>query len=179
MLAGKWLARRSVPNPLDNNTAVEQFTYVGDLYDDELRARLSVFGTIMSEPLFDDLRAKQQLGYIVRPLSLPPRSPPLDSLADALPPFLQVSSGARKSIAFMGLRVIVQSERDGPFIESRINAFWDEFKVKLEAMSDADIEKYKEAVISRKLEDHKNMWQECVPLHRPPRLVGLEEGTVR
>ncbi|GAA5906121.1 hypothetical protein JCM8208_000637 [Rhodotorula glutinis] len=136
---GKWLARRPVPNPLDNNTAVEQFTYVGDLYDDELRARLSVFSTIMSEPLFDDLRAKQQLGYIV-------------------------SSGARKSIAFMGLRVIVQSERDGPFIESRINAFWDDFKAKLEAMTDADIEKYKETVISRKLEDHKNMWQESSAL---------------
>lgn len=62
----------------------------------------------------------------------------------------------------MGLRVIVQSERDGPYIESRINAFWDDFKVKLDEMSEADIEKYKEAVISRKLEDHKNMWQECV-----------------
>jgi len=179
MLAGKWLARRSVPNPLDNNTAVEQFTYVGDLYDDELRARLSVFGTIMSEPLFDDLRAKQQLGYIVRPLLSPLARRRSTHSLTRFSPFLQVSSGARKSIAFMGLRVIVQSERDGPFIESRINAFWDEFKVKLEAMSDADIEKYKEAVISRKLEDHKNMWQECVPLHRPPRLVGLEEGTVR
>lgn len=64
--AGVWLARRPVPNPLDANTAVEQFTYVGDLSDDALRVRLSVFGTMMSEPLFDDLRGKQQLGYIVR-----------------------------------------------------------------------------------------------------------------
>lgn len=78
-LAGKWLARRLVPNPVDNNTAVEQFTYVGDLYDDELRARLSVFSTIMSEPLFDDLRAKQQLGYIVR-LRLPVPPPASSSL---------------------------------------------------------------------------------------------------
>ena len=63
----------------------------------------------------------------------------------------QVSSGARKSISFMGLRVIVQSERDAPYVESRVNAFWDEFRTKL-------------AVVSRKLEEHKNMWQECVSL---------------
>ncbi|GAA5996471.1 uncharacterized protein JCM10292_007631 [Rhodotorula paludigena] len=136
---GVWLARRPVPNSLDANTAVEQFTYVGDLSDDALRVRLSVFGTIMSEPLFDDLRGKQQLGYIV-------------------------SSGPRKSIAFMGLRVIVQSERDGPFIESRINQFWEDFRVKLDEMSEAEFDKYKESVVARKLEDHKNMWQESSAL---------------
>ncbi|BGP38130.1 metalloprotease [Rhodotorula kratochvilovae] len=136
---GQWLARRPVSNPLDANTAVEQFTYVGDLYDDELRARLSVFGTMMREPLFDDLRGKQQLGYIV-------------------------SSGARKSIAFMGLRVIVQSERDGPFVESRINAFWDDFRVKLDEMSEEEFDKYKQTVINRKTEDHKAMWQESSAL---------------
>jgi hypothetical protein len=76
----------------------------------------------------------------------------------------QVSSGARKSISFMGLRVIVQSERDAPYVESRINAFWDEFRTKLAEMTDVEFEKYKAAVVSRKLEDHKNMWQECVPL---------------
>lgn len=78
--------------------------------------------------------------------------------------FPQVSSGARKSISFMGLRVIVQSERDAPYVESRINAFWDEFRTKLDEMTDTEFEKYKAAVVSRKLEDHKNMWQECVPL---------------
>lgn len=65
-VAGKWLARRPVDNPANANSAVEQFTYVGDIYDDVLRAKLSLFGTMVSEPLFDDLRAKQQLGYIVR-----------------------------------------------------------------------------------------------------------------
>ncbi|GAA6044580.1 A-factor-processing enzyme [Rhodotorula toruloides] len=132
---GKWLARRPVDNPANANSAVEQFTYVGDIYDDVLRAKLSLFGTMVSEPLFDDLRAKQQLGYIV-------------------------SSGARKSIAYMGLRVIVQSERDSAFVESRIDAFWDEYKTRLDEMSEEEFEKYKATVISRKLEDFKNLWQE-------------------
>lgn len=71
----------------------------------------------------------------------------------------------------MGLRVIVQSERDSAFVESRIDAFWDEYKTKLDEMSDEEFEKYKATVISRKLEDFKNLWQECVgelrcPSHR-------------
>lgn len=63
--AGKWLARRPVANPENSNSAIEQFTYVGDVYDDALRAKLSLFTTMISDPLFDDLRTKQQLGYIV------------------------------------------------------------------------------------------------------------------
>ncbi|POY74423.1 hypothetical protein BMF94_2617 [Rhodotorula taiwanensis] len=134
---GKWLARRPVANPENSNSAIEQFTYVGDVYDDALRAKLSLFTTMISDPLFDDLRTKQQLGYIV-------------------------SSGARKSISFMGLRVIVQSERDAPFVETRVNAFWEDYRTKLNKMSEEDFEKYKEAVVSRKLEDHKNMWQDAL-----------------
>lgn len=85
---------------------------------------------------------------------------------------LKVSSGARKSISFMGLRVIVQSERDAPYVESRINAFWDDYRSKLAEMTDEDFEKYKAAVVSRKLEDHKNMWQECVDTGPCPKLLG-------
>lgn len=44
---------------------MEQFTYVGDVTNDDLRNKLSLFGHLVSDPLFDDLRTKQQLGYIV------------------------------------------------------------------------------------------------------------------
>lgn len=67
----------------------------------------------------------------------------------------------------MGLRVIVQSERDAAYVESRVDAFWNEFRQTLAGVGDDEFEKYKMAVINRKLEDHKNMWEECVskPLH--------------
>ncbi|ORY56460.1 Metalloenzyme, LuxS/M16 peptidase-like protein [Leucosporidium creatinivorum] len=132
---GKYLRRVPVGNPENSNSAIEQFTYIGDIYDDLERAKLSVFATIVQEPLFDDLRAKQQLGYIV-------------------------SSGSRRSIAFMGLRVIVQSEKDAAFVESRVDAFWEEFKQTLDDMSEEEFDKYKTTVINKKLEDHKNMWEE-------------------
>ncbi|GAA5845286.1 hypothetical protein JCM3766R1_000717 [Sporobolomyces carnicolor] len=132
---GRHVYRRVGDNPENPNSAVEQFTYVGDLYDDDKRGLLSLLGHIVSEPLFDVLRAKEQLGYIV-------------------------SSGPRKSIGFMGLRVIVQSERDCAHVESRIDAFWRQFSTTLRDMTESDFEKYKEAVRQKKLEDHKNLWQE-------------------
>lgn len=60
----------------------------------------------------------------------------------------------------MGLRVIVQSEKDAAFVETRVDAFWTEFKKTLDAMTEEEFDKYRQAVIDKKLEDHKNMWEE-------------------
>lgn len=58
--------------------------------------------------------------------------------------------------------MIVQSEKDAAFVESRVDVFWDEYKTVLENMSEEEFDKYKTTVINKKLEDHKNMYQECV-----------------
>ena len=73
-----------------------------------------------------------------------------------------MSSGTRKSIGFTGLRVIVQSEKDAAFVEGRIDVFWEEYKTVLDKMSEEEFDKYKTTVVNKKLEDHKNMYQECV-----------------
>ncbi|KAK4701450.1 insulysin, partial [Phenoliferia sp. Uapishka_3] len=134
---GKHLCIKPVPNSENANSSIEQFTYVGDIMDVDLRNKLSLFGHLVQEPLFDDLRTKQQLGYIV-------------------------SSGPRRSLGFMGLRVIVQSERDAAYVEGCVDKFWEEYKVVLDEMTEEDFNKHKESVVNQKLEDHKNMWQECV-----------------
>ncbi|KAL8293043.1 hypothetical protein RQP46_000737 [Phenoliferia psychrophenolica] len=126
---------KAVPNPEDVNSSVEQFTYIGDLADDLLRVKQSVFANLIQERLFDDLRTKQQLGYIVQ-------------------------SGSRRSIGFQGMRVIVQSERDAAYIETRINTFWNDLKEVIHAMTEEEFEQHKQSVINQLLEDHKNMWQE-------------------
>lgn len=161
--AGKHLARRFGGNPENSNSAIEQFTYIGDLHDDLLRAKLSVFGQIVSEPLFDILRAREQLGYIVCSHFCLSSLFSFERRADeVLVASIQVSSGPRKSIAFMGLRVIVQSEKDASYVEGRVDAFWEEFMGTLEKMSEEEFDKYKEAVRAKKVEDHKNLWQESV-----------------
>lgn len=65
---GTFLTREIVSNPENANCAVEQFTYIGDVADDQIRNKLSVLATMVSEPMFDQLRSKEQLGYIVRPI---------------------------------------------------------------------------------------------------------------
>ncbi|GAA5990267.1 hypothetical protein JCM5350_000445 [Sporobolomyces pararoseus] len=132
---GKTLFTRKGGNPSNPNCAVEQFTYVGNIMDQDLRCKLSVLGQLVSEPLFDVLRAKEQLGYIV-------------------------SSGPRKSIGFMGLRVIVQSEKSPIHVEKRIDNFWKEFEKTLIEMKEEEFVKYRESVRLKKLEDFKNLWQE-------------------
>lgn len=56
--------------------------------------------------------------------------------------------------------MIVQSEKDADHVESRIDAFWLEFKKVLDDMSEEEFEKYKQTVINKKSEDHKNLWEE-------------------
>lgn len=63
---GKHLLREAVASPENVNSAIEQFTYIGDINDEVARVKLSLFGAMVQEPLFDQLRAKEQLGYIVR-----------------------------------------------------------------------------------------------------------------
>ncbi|SGY41131.1 BQ5605_C003g02474 [Microbotryum silenes-dioicae] len=132
---GDALTRSPVYNPSNDQSAIEQLTYIGNIYDDLERCKLSLFATIVSEPLFDTLRTQQQLGYIV-------------------------SSGTRRSIGFIAFRLIVQSDRDATYVEQRVDDFWSEYLTVLETMSDEEFGKYRSAVVSKKLEDHKNMWEE-------------------
>jgi insulysin len=59
---------------------------------------LGLLAQIASEPCFDQLRTKEQLGYLV-------------------------FSGVRKQPGMMGFRIIIQSERDPIYLENRIEAF--------------------------------------------------------
>ncbi len=60
--------------------------------------------------------------------------------------------------------MIVQSERPAQHVAERIDAFWVDYKKVLEDMTEDEFTKYKMAVVNKKLEDHKNMWQESMSL---------------
>lgn len=61
-----------------------------------------------------------------------------------------------------GFRVLVQSERDAEYVESRIEAWLQSFRQLIVDMSDDDFITQRTSLINRKLEDHKNMNSECV-----------------
>lgn len=119
------------------NSSIEYYCQVGDPMDVPLRARLSLFAQIASEPCFDQLRTKEQLGYLV-------------------------FSSARKMIGMSGFRVLVQSERDATYVESRIDAFFDHLKGVLEKMTDEEFESHKESLIQSRLEAVKNLGEESM-----------------
>ncbi|WWD20389.1 hypothetical protein CI109_104865 [Kwoniella shandongensis] len=124
-----------VPNKSEVNGAVIYHLHVGDPTDVKLRNQLSLFSQIASEPCFNVLRTKQQLGYIV------------DGHASA-------SQGA------MGYTVLVQSEKSPVFVETRIEAFLEDLKETIESMSEEDFEKHKVGLIAKKEEKPKNLGEE-------------------
>jgi len=142
----QWLLRRNVllppgsnfvykhklADPANVNHAIEYYLHVGNVMDFPLRGRLQLFAQMTDEPAFDQLRTKEQLGYVVW-------------------------SGVRPAATTMGYRVLVQSERDPPYLESRINAFLLKFKDDLENMSSEDFEGHKRSLVNKRLEKLKNL----------------------
>ncbi|TIB35721.1 hypothetical protein E3P86_02628 [Wallemia ichthyophaga] len=133
---GDHVYTKEVPNKAQVNSAIEYYNEVGDVTDIDLRTKLSLFAQITHEPAFDQLRTKEQLGYMV-------------------------FSGLRKSIGAMGFRVLIQSERPPVFLEGRVEHFFDvTVKGLLEDMSEEEFEKNKLSLIEEKLEKPKNLSNE-------------------
>jgi len=60
-----------------------------------------------------------------------------------------------------GLRIVVQSERKPAYLETRVEAFLDEMRTKLEQMSDEEFAANREAMYKKWTEDDKNLREEC------------------
>ncbi|OQV04887.1 Peptidase M16 inactive domain-containing protein [Cladophialophora immunda] len=142
----EWLLRRNVilpegsnfvykqvlGDPANINHAIEYYLDVGNVMDLDLRAKVQLLSQMTDEPAFDQLRTKEQLGYVVW-------------------------SGIRPAAATMGYRVLIQSERDPDYLETRINAFLLKFKSDLESMPDEEFEGHKRSLINKRLEKLKNL----------------------
>lgn len=114
------------------NSVIEYSLFIGEQRDRRLKNLLTVFAQLTEEPAFDQLRTKEQLGYIV-------------------------FSGYRYSATSMAYRVIVQSERSAPYLESRIEEFLRNFRQKLETQTEKEFQDHVKAVILRLTEKLKNL----------------------
>ena len=122
----------SVPNKSNVNSSCEYYCQVGDVQDDHLRPRLSLLAQLAHEPVFNVLRTKEQLGYLV-------------------------FSSARAATGSMGFRILLQSEKPAAYLETRVEAFLEYFKTFLEEMSDEDFQTARQGLISKKMEKPKNL----------------------
>src|SRR5581483_10034528 len=117
------------------NHCIEYWLYIGDKSDRGIRAKTLLLDQIAHEPSFDQLRTKEQLGYIVY-------------------------SGVRASTTTYGFRFIIQSEKTAPYLETRIELFLESLAKMIETMSDTDFENNKRSLIVKRLEKPKYLDQE-------------------
>jgi insulysin len=132
---GDYLYRRTLKDPKNVNHCIEYLLYVGDLADRVLRAKVLLFDQMTHEPAFDQLRTKEQLGYVV-------------------------FSGARTTPTTIGYRFIIQSEKTCEHLENRIDSFLSGYEKILKAMNAEDFESHKRSLITKRLEKLKNLTQE-------------------
>ncbi|KAF5373799.1 hypothetical protein D9758_000838 [Tetrapyrgos nigripes] len=127
-----------IPNPEQANSALTYYTHIGPVADRRLRVTSALLSQILSEPAFDMLRTKEQLGYIV------------SSSGWTLP-------GSSEK----GIRIVVQSERSPAYLESRVEAFLDTMKSRIEEMTPEAFEEQKSGLEKKWRERYKNLTEEA------------------
>jgi len=124
-----------VPNPKEVNSALVYQLQIGFVPQRELLSTKLLLLHMMREPAFDDLRTKQQLGYIV---------------------FVTRSEGR----SVFGIRFTIQSEREPVYLESRVETFLEAYREQAAKMSQEEFERQKEGLISAKLQKLENLYSE-------------------
>ncbi|KAM7330151.1 hypothetical protein ACRRTK_011764 [Alexandromys fortis] len=122
-------------NEVHNNCGIEIY-YQTDMQSTSENMFLELFCQIISEPCFNTLRTKEQLGYIV-------------------------FSGPRRANGIQGLRFIIQSEKPPHYLESRVEAFLLTMEKVIEDMTEEAFQKHIQALAIRRLDKPKKLSAEC------------------
>ncbi|XP_046427439.1 insulin-degrading enzyme isoform X1 [Neodiprion fabricii] len=120
-----------IENKLHRSSCAEVY-YQCHLQATESNMLLELLVQIITEPCFNTLRTKEQLGYIV-------------------------FSGIRRTNGAQGLRIIVQSDKHPQYVEQRIEAFLQSMLGQLVDMSEEEFHRHKEALAIKRLEKPKMM----------------------
>lgn len=118
-------------NDYHKSSCAELYLQCG-MQGDQSNVFVDLVTQIISEPCYDQLRTKEQLGYIV-------------------------FCGSRKSNGVQGIRVIVQSSKHPAYVEERIENFLSGMIAHLENMGEEEFKRHKEALAAQKLEKPKRL----------------------
>ncbi|XP_009594332.1 nardilysin-like [Nicotiana tabacum] len=120
-----------VKNKLETNSVVELYFQIEPEEDTsliKLKAVIDLFDELVEEPLFNQLRTKEQLGYVV-------------------------DCSARVTYRIMGFCFRVQSsDYDPVYLQGRIDNFIDGVKELLDGLDDKSFESYRSGLIAKLLE---------------------------
>ncbi|KAK9443958.1 uncharacterized protein VB005_02484 [Metarhizium brunneum] len=127
--------KKTLEDDKNLNHCIETFFYVGHQGDCQARAKTRLIEQMIQEPAFDQLRTKEQLGYIV-------------------------FSDMRNLTTTFGLRLLVQSEKTPEYLDRRIEAFLKQFGEQLQGMSEDEFKSHKRSLIIKLLKKLDNLKQE-------------------
>ncbi|KAL2188482.1 LuxS/MPP-like metallohydrolase [Thermothelomyces heterothallicus CBS 203.75] len=130
-----YIWKKKLKDPANVNHCIQYFLHVGSRDDYNVRARVLLLDQIVHEPCFNQLRTKEQLGYIVY-------------------------SGTWTSVTQYGFYFVIQSEKTAPYLETRIEEFLKTVATMLEEMSEEEFESNKRSIIDKRLERLKYLEQE-------------------
>ena len=130
-----YVFKKTLGDPANVNHCIETWLYVGDRADRMIRAETLLLDQMLHEPAFDQLRTKEQLGYVV-------------------------FSGVKAICTTYGFHFIIQSEKTAEYLDTRIETFLKTWKETLQTMSDSDFEGHKRSLIIKRLEKLENLDQE-------------------
>lgn len=117
------------------NSCIETFIQTSPAANERLLVLTDLVSTIMKEPCFNQLRTKEQLGYVV-------------------------FSGTRKFRNSFGIRILIQSERDTAYLEYRTAEFLQTFGRYVDKLSDDDFIKAKQTLKEIKTTKLKHLSEE-------------------
>jgi insulysin len=127
--------QKTLKDPANVNHCIEYWLFTGDKGNHVTRAKTLLLDQLVHEPAYNQLRTKEQLGYVV-------------------------FSGVRSFATTYGFRWLIQSERSPEYLESRINAFIDCLAKTLEEMSEDEFERHKRSLVVRRLKKLENLASE-------------------
>jgi insulysin len=119
----------------ETNSAITYYVPIGSTAAAALRVTGRLLTQILTEPCFNVLRTTEQLGYVVFCSSW-------------------VLSG------YSGIAIVVQSERNPAYLESRVDAFLDSMKTYIEEMTDEQFQEHKNGLEKKFTEKVKTITEE-------------------
>lgn len=117
------------------NHCVDYVLYTHLTKDYSSRAQLSLFCHMVQNPIFNSLRTKEQLGYIVY-------------------------SGEVEEHSIAGFRIQIQSKFDTTHLESRIQAFLTDYKSRLDQIDGNTFASFRDGLINKRRKKFNNLNQE-------------------
>ncbi|KAJ4493396.1 Metalloenzyme, LuxS/M16 peptidase-like protein [Lentinula lateritia] len=128
----------TIPNPNQTNSSLTYYVHIGSVSDRRRRVVGALLTQILTEPAFNILRTREQLGYVV------------------FCGYWTLPGASEK-----GIRIVVQSEKTPGYLESRVEAFLEEMKTNIEVLTPEMFEEHKSSLDKKWREDEKNLAEEA------------------